>query len=342
MGGCYLSVTLKDIAKETGLSVATVSKYVNGVALKEKNRIAVECAIKKLGYTANEYARSLKSNKSRTIGVVIPELSNLFIATILTHMEDILRSRGYSVIICDCHSQEELECEAVDFLLRKMVDGIINVPVCRDGRHLLPAVAKNIPVVLVDRAIPELQLYANSVLIDNESAAYHATKYLLERSHRQVGIIIGPGNVYTSLCRLAGYQAALREYQIDCDEALIAYSDYSVQGGYTSLCALLDKNPAMTAIFVTNYEMTLGAIIAANERSIKIPDELSFIGFDNLDLSRVTHPKLTIVSQPLQAIGTQVAKIILEQLSDPGSGIPISVSLPTRIQEGNSVSQLDA
>lgn len=332
-----MSVTLKDIAKETGLSVATISKYVNGVSLKEKNRVAVERAIKKLGYTANEYARGLKSNKSRTIGVVIPELSNLFIATILTHMEDVLRSHGYSVIICDCHSQEKIECEAINFLLGKMVDGIINMPVCKDGQHLLPAVAKQIPIILIDRAIPELQHYANCVLIDNETAAYTATKLLLENNHRRIGIIVGPDNVYTSQRRLAGYQAALQEFRVPCQENLIAYSDYSVQGGYTSFCALLHANPSISSIFVTNYEMTLGAIIAANERGIKIPDELSFIGFDNLDLSRVTHPKLTIVSQPLQAMGTQAAKIMLERLTGVDSGVPICASLPTSIQPGNSV-----
>lgn len=115
-----MSVTLKDIAKETGLSVATISKYINGATLKEQNRVAIERAIKKLGYTVNEYARGLKSKKSRTVGVVIPELSNLFITQIITKMEEILRSQNYSVMICDCHTDKKLECDAVKFLLGRL------------------------------------------------------------------------------------------------------------------------------------------------------------------------------------------------------------------------------
>lgn len=332
-----MSVTLKDIARETGLSVATISKYINGATLKEKNRIAVEQAIKKLDYSVNEYARGLKSNKSRTIGVVIPELSNLFIATIITHMEDILRTHGYSVIICDCHSREEVECEAVDFLIRKMVDGIINMPVCKDGRHLKGAVEKGLPIVLVDRAIAPLHEHVSTVLIDNEAAAHAATAYLLARRHEKIGIIVGPEQVYTSQRRLAGYRAALAEHGAVASQGLIAYGDYSVQGGYTSLCRLLEEQPEMTAVFVTNYEMTLGAIIAANERGIKIPAELSFIGFDNLDLSRVTNPRLTIVTQPLHEIGVQIARIMLTRLSGAESEAPMNVLLPASIQEGNSV-----
>lgn len=335
-----MAATLKDIARETGLSIATVSKYMNGATLKEKNRVAIERAVKKLDYTVNEYARGLKSNKSRTIGVVIPELSNLFITQIITKMEDILRNRGYSVIICDCHTDESLECKAVQFLLSKRVDGIINMPVCKDGRHLQPAITRAIPVVLIDRTIPQLGSVCDCVLIDNAGAANAATRYLLENGHRNIGIIIGPSDVFTSQHRLQGYKNALAEYGIVPAEQLIAYSDYTVQGGYESMYSLLSANNGMTAVFVTNYEMTLGSIIAANEKNIKIPQELSFIGFDNMDLARVTHPRLTIISQPLEEIGMHVAKVMLDRLTDNYKGAPISVSLSTSLQYGASVRPL--
>lgn len=331
-----MSVTLKDIARETGLSVATVSKYINGATLKEKNRIAVEQAIEKLGYTVNEYARSLKSNKSRTIGVVIPELGNLFIANIISRMEEILRANGYSIIICDCHSDEKLEAEAVGFLLGKMAGGIINMPVGRDGSHLKPVVEKGLPIVLVDRKIPQLESYASGVFIDNDAAAYDATTLLLRHGHRDIGIVVGPSDVYTSQCRLEGYRRALAEWGIPCNENRIAYSDYSVQGGFESVQALLSAGDGMSALFVTNYEMTLGAVIAINERNIRIPEELSLIGFDNLDLSRVTHPKLTIMTQPLRDIGTQVAQIMLQQMNGEAEG-PVTVSLPAALLPGQSV-----
>lgn len=332
-----MSVTLKDIARETGLSVATISKYINGATLKERNRIAVEQAIEKLGYTVNEYARGLKSNKSRTVGVVIPELGNLFIAQIISHMEEILRAHGYSIIICDCHSDEELEVEAVRFLMAKMVDGIINMPTCKDGRHLQPVVEKGQPIVLVDRMIPQLSEYANGVFIDNETAAYSATELLLQHGHRNIGILIGPGGVYTSQNRLAGYRRALADHGVACNENLIAYGDYSVQGGYECTRALLQADNDMSAIFITNYEMTLGAVIAINELNVRVPEELSVIGFDNMDLSRVTHPRLTIVTQPLREIGSKVAHIMLDRLTASVPGAPVSVSLPTAILPGQSV-----
>lgn len=336
-----MAATIKDIARETGLSIATISKYVNGGTLKEKNRVAVERAIKKLDYQVNEYARGLKSNRSRTIGVVIPELSNLFVTQIITVMEDALRKRGYSVIICDCHTDETLECEAVKFLMGKRVDGIINMPVCRDGRHLRPAMEQKIPTVLIDRTVPQLTNYADSVLIDNAAAARSATSYLLEKGHRKIGIIVGPEGVFTSEQRLAGYADALKSYDVAYDENLVIYSDYTLHGGYTGMRGMLKNNPYITAIFVTNYEMTLGAIIAANELGLKIPQELSFIGFDNMDLSRVAHPKLTIVTQPLEEIGSQVARIMLDRLSREGSGVPMKVTLSTTLMIGASVQALD-
>lgn len=335
-----MSATLKDIARETGLSVATISKYVNGAVLKERNRILVEEAIEKLGYTANEYARGLKSNKSRTIGVVIPELANLFISTIITHVEEVLRHHGYSILICDCHSQEQLEIETMEFLNRKMVDGIINMPVCSDGRHLQAALNKGIPIVLVDRMVPNLVDCTNTVLIDNEKAAFDATTHLLECGHRNIGIIAGNGNVFTTKRRLVGYKAALAAYGIPVNENLIAYGDYGVEGGYSAVQALQMINPDMTALFVTNYEMTLGAVIATGERGIKLPDELSLIGFDNLDLARISHPRLTIVVQPLQEYGAQIANLMLSKLQNEASSESVHTMLQAKIVHGNSVRDL--
>ncbi len=334
-----MAATIKDIARETGLSIATVSKYMNGATLKEKNRVAVERAIKKLNYTVNEYARGLKSNKSRTIGVIIPELSNLFVTQIVTKMEEVLRGQGYSSIICDCHTNEKLECEAVHFLLGKMVDGIVNMPVCKDGHHLQPAVEKKIPIVLIDRPIDSLTGIADSVLIDNTAAAKTAISYLLQHKHREIGIIVGPEDVFTSKQRLKGYFDAFDSFSLPVNEDNILHGDYTVQGGYESMRRLLLQS-RVTAVFVTNYEMTLGAVIAVNEMGLKIPDEISVIGFDNMDLSRITHPQLTIVTQPLEQIGAQTAKLLLEHLTGSVPVSPVAVSLSTTLQEGASVREL--
>lgn len=336
-----MAATLKDIAKETGLSIATISKYMNGGTLKEKNRIAIERAVKKLDYTVNEYARGLKSNKSRTIAVIIPELGSFFIAQIITKVEDIMRGRGYSVILCDCHGNEQMECKAVKFVLGKRVDGIINVPVCQDGRHLQPALTKKIPVVLLDRAILSLRSALDCVLTDNAGAANTAADYLLKNGHRRIGILLGPRDGFTARQRLQGYQTALAEFGVSPANHLFAHSDDTVQGGYESMHRLLAADNGMTAVFVTSYELTLGAVLAIKERGIKIPQDLSFIGFDHKELARVMHPSLTIVSQPLDEIGLHAANILLDRLTGNHHGAPISLLLSTRLQHGESVMPLE-
>ena len=128
--------TIKDLAKETGLSLATISSYINGGNVREKNRIKIENAIQKHGYVANEIARSLKTNKTMTVGIIVPELKSNFFANIISDAEDILRHHGYSVLVCDCRTDPKREKDAIDFMLRKRVDGIINAPVNQDGHHL--------------------------------------------------------------------------------------------------------------------------------------------------------------------------------------------------------------
>ena len=254
---------------------------------------------------------------------------------IISVVEGVLQEQGYSVIVCDCRSDSERECRAVRFLLEKRVDGIINMPVCSDGRHLRPAVDNGLPVLLLDRPIDALGGIVSCVLLDNENAARMATRRLLELGHRRIGILVGPKDVYTSRMRLNGYYAALREYGAEPAGELIAYGDYTLEGGHRQIRRLLDEAHGMTAVFVTNYEMTLGTLIALNERGVQIPSELSLIGFDNMDLSRVARPTLTIVSQPLEEIGLQAARLMLEFFSGERTA-PVTVSLSASLQEGQS------
>lgn len=333
-------VTIKDIARETGLGIATISKYLNGGTVREKNKIAIETAIDQLGFTLNELARGFKTGKSYTIGVIIPELSNIFITSIITIIEDILRKNGYGVIICDCRTDNDQECEAMRFLIRKRVDGIINMPVSKDGKHLMPAIENGIPIVLIDRMIPNLQDDVNAVLVDNVSASASAVTTLFEAGHKNIGIILGPQDVFTSQQRLLGYNQVLIQNQMQPEISRIVFSDYTVQGGYESMKKLL-LDSEVTAVFVTNYEMTLGAIIAINELGISIPEQISFIGFDNLHFSSVIQPKLTIVTQPLEEIGQNAAEILLSKLTKDESEIGARViTLSTGMIPGDSVKSL--
>lgn len=335
-----MAATMKDIARQTGLGLATISSYFNGGNVREKNRIKIEAAIEELHYEVNEVARGLKTNATRTIGVVIPELNNTFCAEIITGMEDVLRSHGYATIVCDCRTDRKLEQEAVEFLIRRRVDGIINMPVDEEGKHLRKFQKTGKPIVLIDRRIQGIS--CDSVLVDNRKAAEDAVQCFIKNGHRNIGIIGGPEGIFTAQERLAGYSKALKEAGIPIRGSLIFHGDYTIQGGVRGLEELVRSNPDMTAVFVTNYEMTMGAMIGVNELGIKIPEQLSMIGFDNLQFARACNPKLTIVSQPTDGIAREVARIMLEHLENGKQKNEecFSEKLQTEIIEGKSVSFL--
>lgn len=332
---------MKDIARLTGLGLATISSYFNGGNVREKNRVKIEKAIEELHYEVNEVARGLKTNATKTIGVVIPELNNIFCAEIITGMEDILRSHGYATIVCDCRTDKKLEQEAVEFLIRRRVDGIINMPVDETGAHLKRFQKTGKPIVLIDRKIQEIP--CDSVLVDNKKAAEDAMQLFIEKGHRKIGIIGGPEGIFTAEERLEGYYTALKKAGIPIKNSLVYRGDYTIQGGVRGLEQLVRENPDMTAVFVTNYEMTMGAMIGVNELGIQIPEQLSMIGFDNLQFARACRPKLTIVSQPTDRIAKEIARIILEHLEkkEERSEEPFMEKLQTKIMEGKSVSILN-
>lgn len=334
-----MAATMKDLAKRTGLGLATISSYFNGGNVREKNRKKIEEAIEELHYEVNEVARNLKTNATKTIGVVIPELNNTFCAEIITGIEDILRNHGYATMICDCRTDKKLEQEAVEFLCRKRVDGIINMPVDTEGGHLKTFQKTGKPIVLIDRKIKGV--VCDSVLVDSEQAASDALRLLYEKGHRNIGIIGGPEEISTAQERMKGYCKTMEELNLPVRQSLIVHGDYTIQGGVKAMETLVQENPEMTAVFITNYEMTMGAVIGLNELGIRIPEEISLVGFDNLPFARACNPKLTIVSQPTDKIAEAAAGIMLERLEHAGNESGCRTEkLGTTIIHGKSIAQL--
>lgn len=331
-----MASTIKDIAKKTGLGLATISSYLNGGNVREKNRVLIEQAIEELHFEVNEVARGLKTNTTKTVGIVIPELNNVFCAEIITEIEDILRSSGYASIICDCRSDITLEKEAIDFLYKKRVDGIINIPVNSQSDHLAPFLRGKKPIVLIDRKINGLD--CDCVLVDNLKAAKTATEELIRNGHTSIGMIGGPVDIFTAQERLMGYKLALLEQGIDIRENLIAQGDYTIKSGVECFEKLVSNNPSMTALFVANYEMTMGAMIGANELGMQLPEQLSIIGFDNIEFARACVPKLSIVTQPTVEIARNAAKLILARLQDRNKEYEV-IKLNTELRKGKSVMQ---
>lgn len=333
-----IAATIKDVAKYTGLSIATISKYINGGNVLERNKILIEEAIKALDFKVNEIARGLKTNKTMTIGVLIPSLENIFFTSIVSNIENILIQNGYSTIICDYKEDAALEKEKMDFLLTKMVDGIITMPLGSSGEHIVRAIERNVPVVLIDRPIKDVN--CDVVLVDNLNASYNAVEQLIIRGHKRIGIICGSEDIYTAQERLKGYLRVHEDYAMQIDESLIKFGNYQLESGYKLLLELLDTEPAPTAVFVTNYEMTLGAIIAINERNEKIPEDLSFIGFDNLQMAKIVKPPLSIVVQPMQQIGETAANTLIKRLKGDMSNFPSMFRLKTEVLIKESVKEL--
>lgn len=333
-----MAATIKDIANRTGLGLATISSYLNGGNVREKNRQKIEAAIKELNFEVNEVARGLKTNRTHTIGVVIPELNNIFCTEIITGMEDILRKKGYATIVCDCRTDKKLEREAVEFLYRKRVDGIINMPVDSTGAHLKQFEIAKKPIVIIDRKLP--QIACDSVLVDNRDAAKKAVDILINNGHRHIGLITGPEEIYTAKERYNGYETALSEAGIQIDPGLVVHSDYTIRGAVSGVEKLLDAHPEVTALFAANYEMTMGTMIVLNERGISIPEQMSVIGFDNREFARALHPTLTIITQPTEAIAAQVAETILDRLEQGEQTAPKELYLKTEVKVGKSVKNI--
>ncbi len=331
-----MAATIKDIAKETGLGLATISSYLNGGNVREKNRLKIEAAIEKLHFEVNEVARGLKTNKTKMAGIIIPELNNIFCAEIITEVEDILRAHGYATMICDCRTDARREEEAVDFLNKRRVDGLILMPSSHSGRFLRPFMSKKKPVILLDRKFQDLE--CDSVLVDNSGAAKRAVQRMIRAGHENIGIIAGPEGMFTAEERLAGYREALKEAGIKQQESLVIRKSYTIAGGAAGMRDLTERNPHMTAVLASNYELTMGAVIEANELGIRIPDQLSFIGFDNVEFAKACVPELSIVTQPTKEIGRQVAETMLQKLEGT---VPleehVSIKLETGFVEGRTV-----
>ena len=333
-----LPATYKDIQRLTGLSLSTISKYFNGGNVKDENRRAIEHAVEKLDFHRNEYARGLKSKRSKTIGVLIPELNSTFNTAIIADIEDILRMHGYGTIICDCRLDGRIEKEALEFLLSKMVDGIITIPFDKAGEHLNMARMRNVPVVLVDRLVTGYR--TDAVILENEGAAETAVEEFAANGHKNIALLCGPSGIYTMGARLAGFKKALLKNQLDLCEEYVISTELSVGGGYKGVKRLLNLRKPPTALVCANYEITLGAIIALNESGVKIPSDLSVIGFDNLMLSQIVKPKLTMVVQPMREIAENAAGIMLDRLKQKSLPEPKIVTLNATLVKGNSVLKL--
>ena len=305
--------TMKDVAEMAGVSTATVSRaLMNPEKVSTPTRQKVEQAVLAVGYSPHALSRNIKRNESRTILVIVPDICDPFFADVIQGIEQTAAQQGYLVLIGDCAQQNQQERTFVNLIITKQIDGMLllgsNLPfdASKEEQRNLP------PMVMANEFAPELEL--PTVHIDNLTAAFNAVNYLHELGHRRIGCIAGPEEMPLCHYRLQGYVQALRRSGITVDPHYIARGNFTYEAGASALEQLLALPVPPTAIFCHSDIMALGALSLAKRRGLKVPEDLSIIGFDNISLSEFCDPPLTTVAQPRFDIGREAMLLLLDQL----------------------------
>lgn len=305
---------IKDVALHAGVSVTTVSHVVNGTRfVSEVARQRVEAAVRELGYVPSAVARSLKHNTTHTFGMVIPNNSNPYFAEIIQGVEARCFAAGYNVILCNSNDDPERQAAYLRVLAEKRIDGLIFVVTGSDAVVRATLGGINTPLVLLDREVSGVS--SDLVEVNHVLGSQMATEHLLELGHPRVACISGPPGLSPSSQRRAGWKDALEKAGVERKESDLARGDFTARGGYLAMQTLLKRRPRPTAVFACNDLMAVGALTAAREAGIAVPQQLSIVGFDDIELAAFSAPPLTTVAQPKLEIGTLAAELLLERVS---------------------------
>ena len=336
-------ITLRRIGAQLGVSATTVSRSLNGQGrryrISKKTEEAVRTLAAELGFAPNRLARGLRLKKTATIGLVIPDVSNPFFASIARQVACEARKHSYSVILCDSQDSVDLEIEALDVLCSRSVEGLVLCPVGQSSDHLAEFEHGDLPVVLVDRYFPDVEL--PYVVSDNAGGARDATDFLIGNGHRRIACLQGLHGTAPNEERLRGYMEALTAHSIRVDEQLIAGDSFSQQSGYIHTKLLLRTKSEFTAIFALSNQISLGAVRALAEEKIGIPDDVSVVAFDDQPYMALLAVPMTTVAQRHNEMGEIAVKLLFDWIQ---SSRPIGkqgIILPTSLVTRQSVKPLD-
>jgi LacI family transcriptional regulator len=310
--------TIRDVAKRADVAPITVSRVVNNSGyVSPHTRKLVETAIVELQYVPNFLARSLRSKQTKTIALVLTDITNPFFTTMARGVEDVANEHGFNVIFCNTDESEAKQSKYLTILLQKQVDGILLVPARSTVKSVKLIQQQGVEVVVLDRQVPYAQV--DVVRCDSEQGAYHLTRYLLKLGHQRVAILTGPEGVSTATDRVAGYRRALVEVGKEITEALILHGEFTQAGGYTMMQQILAVSPQPSAIFAANNFIALGALRALRDADIRVPEDMALVAFDDLPLALVLDPFLTVVAQPSYEIGKRATELLLARLTKEAS-----------------------
>ncbi|MDQ0917692.1 LacI family DNA-binding transcriptional regulator [Paenibacillus sp. V4I5] len=308
---------IKDVAKKAGVSVTTVSRVLNGEKyVKDDLKAKVKRAIDELGYAPSHIARSLVRKKTNLIGVIVPDLTSSFYSTILSSIEETASLNDYNLLVCNIIEDTDKELKYLNVFKEMRVDGIIimHEKLSEDIRSFINKL--DIPVIF--SSVRPLDHKFVSVIIDDYEAAYDATRYLIELGHERIAFIGGDMRDITSgQNRYVGYRNALKDQGVRIVNDYIRFGDYKTQSGYNLMKELLACEPRPTALFAVSDDMAVGAMNCIHDHQLKVPDDISIIGFDGSQLTELVRPRLSSMEQPIEDMGKITVDTLIELISDP-------------------------
>ena len=329
--------TIYDVSQLAGVSLATVSRVMNkNTNVSEKTRQKVLDAMDKLGYRPNTFAQSLASNCSNSVGVLVSQLDGPYYGPMMAEIEASLRLENKHVIIAVGHSDAAQEKDSVEFLLDRGCDALILDVEAVSDEYLINLSKGPTSIVLINRYIE--QINERCIYLENELGGYMATRHLISQGHRNIAYISGPAKKHDAIERLVGHKRALSEVNVDFDPALCFEGDYREEGGVDGMTYLLQQRPTkpFTAVVCANDQMVSGAISVCLERGMYIPQDLSFVGFDNIPFARYVSPKLTTVNNPIHEMGKMAALWLLKNLYNKNIEVN-NVFMPELVERESSI-----
>ncbi|MBX3143582.1 MAG: LacI family DNA-binding transcriptional regulator [Trueperaceae bacterium] len=301
--------TIKQVARLAEVSVATVSRVLNGVRVSDANHASVVGAIEQLDYRPNAFARSLATNRSGGVGVVVNEISSPYYSGIVQGIESVVEEHGMHLIVSSSHAKADRERNAVEFLRERRCEALILMSEALSDAELLRLARHETPTVLVGRSIDDLA--ENCVHIDNVLGGYTATHHLISRGHSRIAHVTGNLAIKDARDRLVGYHRALADAGIGTTPELVVEGDFTEAGGRHAIRMLLERGESFSAVFAANDQTAAGVLLTLRENGLSCPDDVSIVGYDDVLLANYLYPALTTVRQPFVEMGKAAARLAL-------------------------------
>jgi LacI family transcriptional regulator len=309
--------TMKQVAARAGVSVSTVSHVINRTrTVSDDVRQRVQGIIDELHYVPSAVARSLKNDKTHTIGVMVPNSSNPYFAELIGWLEEAAFQVGYSIILCNALGNQQKQTAYLRALTEKRIDGLVLIASGADAERDALLGHDVMPIVQLERALPGLD--ADLIVVGQEEGAYRATRYLIELGHSAIACVSGPADLPCARTREAGYLRAMLEAGLDEAPAAIMHTDFTSAGGHSAFTRLLARPRPPTAVFATNDLMALGGLCAAAAAGVAVPGRLSVVAFDDIAAAAYASPPLTTVAPPKREMARLAVDVLLQRIRDAG------------------------